>query len=237
MFRKEENRILKTEKKLTNLIYRVNEGYVVSHTIYDLVNDPVYRKLSIKNGKVTGTPLGSRHILPGYWFTVYTATQEALKHVIEAIQCQNQIAQKTKAENGEKVAEAIDRFKSESGIDELHNLLEAFQRNIEAMAFPLSELNIIDTFPKKNVLKRLSQAISAGNYEFIEEDDLMCIFRDEDELCDFQFEARFNVGEFTHFTIDFAKQTVELLRPIVDKHKKVKETVSSLLIGDIFMES
>ena len=237
MFKKGENVFLSTEKCLTNFIFRVNEGYVVSHTIYDLVNDPVYRKLSIKNGKVTGTPLGSRHILPGYWFTVYVAPQESLKNVLEAIRRENQIAQKTKDENGAKVVEAIDKFRSELGVDELHNLLETFQINQEAMMHPLSKLEIVDTFPKKNILKRLSQAISVGNYEFREEDDFICVFHDDDSLCDYHFEARFNVGDFTQFTIDFAKQTIELLRPIVNKHTKVKEAVSSLLIGDIFMEN
>lgn len=237
MFKTEENVFEITEKRLTNFIYRVNEGYVVSHTIYDLVNDHVYRKLSIKNGKVAGTPLGSRHILPGYWFTVYVAPQQSLKSVMDAIRNIKQIVKKTKEDVGAKAVEAIDKFKGDCGVDEIHNLLEEFQRNQEAMMHPLSELKVKDTFPQKNILKRLAESISAGNYEFREEDDLVCVFRDEDSLCDYHFEARFNVGEFTQFTIDFAKQTVELLRPIVRKHKKVKEAISSLLIGDIFMDN
>ena len=237
MFKTEENVFEITEKRLTNLLYRVNERYVVSHTIYDLVNDHVDRKLSIKNGKVAGTPLGSRHILPGYWFTVYVAPQQSLRNVMDAIRNIKQIVKKTKEESGVKVVEAIDKLKGDSGIDEIHNLLVEFQRNQEAMMKPLNELKVIDTFPKKNILKRLAESISVGNYEFREEDDLVCVFRDEDSLCDYYFEARFNVGEFTQFTIDFAKQTVELLRPIVQKHKKVREAVSALLIGDIFMEN
>uniref|UniRef100_A0A7M6DR34 Uncharacterized protein n=1 Tax=Clytia hemisphaerica TaxID=252671 RepID=A0A7M6DR34_9CNID len=228
--------IINTEECLTNFVSRVNDAYVMSHTIYDLVNDSVYRKMTINNGKVAGTPLGSHHILPGYWFTVFVAPQEALKRVFEAIQNEQELVKKMEGKDS-LVTEAFDKFKSEAGVEEMFVLLQTFNTKVEAMAYPLSKLEGIDTFPNKNILKRLCQSISSGNYTFKIENDLMCTFCDEDSLCGYQFKVQFNVADFTQFAIDFAKQMVELLRPIVAKHKNIKEEVSKLLIGDVFMEN
>ena len=217
-------------KCLIKLVCRANDAYVMSHTIHDLVNDPDYRKLAIKNGRIAGAPLGSRHILPGYWFTVFVATQEALKRVFEAIRREKEIASKLVEENGSLISGA--------GIGEMHDLLEKFMVNLEVMTVSLfsSQFEIIDTFPNKNSLKRVTQSIASGNYQFLEDDDLSCKFYDADPLCDYQFEGKVNVAEFTRFSIDFSKEMIELLKPVIEKNRRVKEEVSKLFIGCIFMD-
>ena len=76
----------------------------------------------------------------------------------------------------------------------------------------------------------------SGNYEFDEENDLTCTFTDVDPLCGYQFRATVNVAQFTQFAIDFSKQLIELLRPIVEKHKGLRKEVSKMLIGDVYMD-
>lgn len=226
---------------LTNFVCRANDAYVTSHTIHDLVNDPDYRKLPIKNGRIAGEPLGSRHILPGYWFTVFVATHEALQRVFEAIRHEREMKDKVVEENRSLISEVVDKFKisdDEDGFGEMRELLENFNEKLKAMTVSLfsSEFEIIDNFPNKNTLKRVTQSIASGNYEFLEDDDLSCKFYDEDSLCGYRFEGKVNVAEFTRFSIDFSKEMIELLKPVIEKNKQIKERVSRLLVGCVFMD-
>lgn len=39
------------ESSLMSFVHRVNDAYIASQTIHDLINDSEYQKLVIKNGK------------------------------------------------------------------------------------------------------------------------------------------------------------------------------------------
>ena len=45
------------------------------------------------------------------------------------------------------------------------------------------------------------------------------------------------VAEFNKFAIDFTKQLVELLWPVVQSNGRVKEKVSQMTIGEVFLKT
>lgn len=222
---------MSVEHCLSSFISRVNDAYIMSHTIHDLVNDPDYRKLTIKHGTAAGTPLASKHILPGYWFTVFVATQESYQKVLDGIR-----ALPTGDKETTDVTLGINKgYPQHRGLKEA---LEQFQRDHNALANTLEKFeSYTDTFPQKKPLKRIAQSIACGSYEFHDENDLTCRFSDKDPLCDYSFEATVNVAEFTQFAIDFSKQLVELLRPVIETHKGLQKEVTKMLIGDFYMEN
>lgn len=208
---------------LASFASRVNDAYIMSHTIYDLVNDPDYRRLTIKHGKAAGTPLASRHILPGYWFTVFVATQESLQNVLDTIRSDSP------AEGKETLHE---NFPISRG---LKNAMEQFENEHEKLTNKLDKFEkYTDTFPQKKPIKHIKQSILSGNYEFNDENDLTCRFLDKDPLCDYCFDVTVNVAEFTQFAIDYSKQLVELLRPLIEEHVELQKLVTTMLISDFY---
>lgn len=211
----------------STFICRVNDAYIMSHTIYDLVNDPIYRKLEIKHGKAMGMPLASRHILPGYWFTVFVAPQESIRNTMDAVKRTGRDGENSVVNSAHSIGESPSHVM-------LNNTMETFYLEYEKLISALDKFNagnLIDTFPQQNTFKRIMQSISCGNYSFDDNNDLTCTFIDSDDLCGYRFEATVNVAEFTHVAIDFSKQLVELVRPVVNElNRKDGNKIANLLI-------
>ena len=233
------------ESSLMSFVHRVNDAFITSQTVHDLINDSDYQKLVIKNGKAAGVPLGNRHILPGYWFTVFVAPYESFKRVLDSVK-QDEEAKKSALEKNENLTEedieviqaAIQKFKDSAGSHELQPLIETFRKEIDTLVQSIDKLdtNSKNNFPKENTLKRFTTSIASGSYEFSNDDDLKCTFYDNDALFGYRFESTVKVADFNQLAVDFSQQLVKLLWPIVENNKTIRSEVSRLFIGEIFLQ-
>lgn len=238
--------LMSVESSLLSFINRVNDAYIASHSIHDLISDSDYQKLTIKHGQAHGQPLGNRHILPGYWFSVFVAPYESFKRVLEALRIEDEKLKQTKErffEDGDKetikdeISLATEKFKHIAGHNPLHLLIEKFQTDIECLVSNIEKLDRnVDTFQNKKPLKSITNAISTGSYDFTEEDNLTCTFYENDLFCGKRFETKVKVADLNQFAIDFMKQLAEHLWPIVESNKRIKKEVAQMFIGEVFLK-
>ena len=230
----EEHDVSTVESALVAFFKRVNDAYIASHTIHDLVNDSEYQRLQIKTGKARGVALGNKHLLPGYWFTVFVAPHEAFQRVLNLITTQSEENQQNWDQN---VKHAFDAFKTKTLKHPLTELVSTFRKGMEKIITNISWLqeNSKDSFPNKRPLLRIVASISSGNYDFSEESDLTCTFHDADTLCGYKFEAKLNVAEFNQLAIDFTKEMTAHLKDFSEHNKTMQKELSKLFIGEIFL--
>ena len=156
------NDLMSVESSLVSFLHRVNDAYIASHTIHDLVNDSDYQKLLIKNGKAAGLLLGNRHLLPGYWFTVFVAPYESFQRVLESLRVESEEREKQAAEflqennnnndMTQEVKKAAEKFKVLAGIHSLQPLVENFQIEIDVI---MGTINILDETSNSFQIKNL----------------------------------------------------------------------------------
>ena len=226
------------DSSLISFMNRINEAYIASQTVNNLITDSNYRRLVIKNGKAAGIPLGNQCILPGYWFTVFVATYESFRHVLETIRAEkerNEISEKetfkVDVENRDEKTKTFLKQKCQ-----LVRILETFEIELENLlcVFSIQEDRSCRTTLSKKSLQHVMNSIVSGTYEFSDsEEDMICSFFDDNFLCGYRFEAKVVVADFNKFSIDFAKHLVELSRPIVEHKKEIKEAVASMIIGEV----
>ncbi len=189
-----------------SFIDRINDGYVSGLTIHSLINDYDYQKLTIKGGKAVGTPLGNRHILPGYWFTVFNAPFEALDRVTECVRMER-----------ERDNNHVTRNEFWTATDSLKRDFELLLINVTP---PLRVT--VDSYPSKKPLVHIKNAILHGYYDFREENgNVLVTFMDYDQLCGYQFTASLAVTVFNQFASEFLDQMSKLLCGIIEKHEGI----------------
>ena len=204
-----------------SFIERINDGYITGHTINSLITDSDYQRLTIRNGRAVGTPLGNRHILPGYWFTVLIAPFESLQRVIECVKIERD--QKNTNNNIED--------------NEIWHLIDEVKKEFDEQLLPISPPISVreDTFPNKKPLAHIRNAISHGCYELSDVDgNAMVTFTDYDQLCGYQFVASIEVTILNKFASEFSLRMSEILYPVIEKRKGVAKMVQQLSLKDMF---
>ncbi len=207
-----------SKSSFVSFIDRINDGYVSGLTINNLINDNDYQKLTVKSGKAVGTPLGNRHILPGYWFTVFNAPFEALDRVMECVRIERE-----QVENGGK-------------LDELWTSAEKLKKDFELLLVNVTPpLDIkIDSFPSKKPLMHIKNAIAHGHYDLSEVNgNVLVSFIDYDHLCGYQFIASLKVTVFNRFASEFLDKMSELVCGVIEKQKGLASLVKQMFLNEM----
>ena len=243
MFSERKAQALMTiENAVLAFINRINDAYVLGHTVHDLINDYEYQKLQIKHGPASGMRLGNQHILPGYWFTVFVAPYESLENLLSIVLTEKQAMEEERAnieasEENRSIMTAVERFKN-SYHESLIKSVEKFKTDLDVLMVSIDPLvrSSMDSFPNKRPLKRFKTAVATGSYNLSEDidGDVVCTFYENDVLCGYRFEVTTKVATFNQFCMDFIKQMAEMLWPLVEGHKKIGEQVSNMIIGEVF---
>ena len=209
-----------------SFIERINDGYIAGHTINSLITDTDYQRLTIKSGRAVGTPLGNRHLLPGYWFTVLIAPFESLERVIQCARIErdqiksNQIKSKNNIKENE-IWQLIDELKKE------------FDENLMMISPPVRVKE--DTFPNKKPLVHIKNAISHGCYELSDVDGNATVtFTDYDQLCGYQFVASIEVTLLNKFAGEFSLKMSEIIYPVIEKRKSIAKMVQQLSLKEMY---
>ena len=203
-----------------SFIERINDGYIAGHTINSLITDSEYQKLTIKNGRAVGTPLGNRHLLPGYWFTVLIAPFESLDRVLECVKIERDQMNTNNNSEDSGIWQLIDEVKKE------------FDEQLMTISPPLSVQE--DTFPNKKPLVHIRNAISHGCYELSDVDgNAIVTFTDYDQLCGYHFIASIEVTILNKFASEFSLRMSEILYPVIEKRKGIAKMVQKLSLKDI----
>ena len=204
-----------------SFIERINDGYIAGHTINSLITDNDYQRLTIKNGRAIGTPLGNRHLLPGYWFTVLIAPFESLDRVLECVRIERDQSTNNNISN----------------VNEMWQLIEEVKKEFDEQLMTLSPpINIReDSFPNKKPLVHIKNAISHGCYELSDVNGNATVtFTDYDQLCGYQFVASIEVTVLNKFANEFSLRMSEILYPVVEKRKSIAKMVQQLSLKDMF---
>eukprot|EP00794_Sanderia_malayensis_P005441 gene5441-6120_t len=201
-----------------SFIDRINDGYVSGLTINNLINDSEHQKLTIKSGKAIGTPLGNRHILPGYWFTVFNAPFESLDRVMECVR--------------------LERDQLKDGVKpvELWASVESLKKDFEMLLINvIPPLDIkVDSFPSKKPLAHIKNAIAHGYYDISElNGNALVTFIDYDHLCGYQFIASLQVTVFNRFASEFLNKMSELVCGVIEKHKDIASLVKKMFLKEM----
>eukprot|EP00112_Aurelia_sp_Birch-Aquarium-sp1_P005962 Seg167.8 transcript_id=Seg167.8/GoldUCD/mRNA.D3Y31 product="hypothetical protein" protein_id=Seg167.8/GoldUCD/D3Y31 len=203
-----------------SFLERINDGYVSGHTINSLITDTDYQRLTIKNGKAVGTPLGNRHILPGYWFTVLIAPFEALDRVIDCVRIEHERDVESN-NNDDDLWQLADDIKAE------------FEQLLLKVCPPIDVRE--DTFPNKKPLVHMRNAIAHGCYDLSEVNgNVQVTFTDYDQLCGYYFTASIAVTILNKFASEFLLQMSELLYPMIEKHKRISKMVQKVARKNMF---
>ena len=200
-----------------SFVDRINDAYVAGLTIHDLITDNDYQRLTVKHGKAVGTPLGNRHMLPGYWFTVFVAPFESLQRLMECVRIEKEQNDKHKTM---ALWESAERLR-----DDIDILLASID--------PEGAVEV-DTFPNKKPLLHVKNAIGHGSYDFGEIDgDVTVTFHDYDQLCGYQFVGKVTVSKFNRFASDFLNRVSELLYPLIERHREIAAGVEKMQFAEI----
>lgn len=207
-----------TNSAFLSFIDRINDGYVSGLTINNLITDIDYQRLTIKNGKAIGTPLGNRHMLPGYWFTVFVAPFEALDRVMECVRIEREEGNSSGKVN--KLWQSAEKLKND--FDAL--LLEVYP--------PLDVK--VDSFANKKPLVHIKNAIAHGCYDLSEVNgNVLVTFTDYDQLCGYQFTASLAVTVFNRFAGEFLVRLSELLCPVIEKHIDIATSIQQFCLKEM----
>ena len=214
-----------------SFIERINDGYIAGHTINSLITDNEYQRLTVRNGKAIGTPLGNKHILPGYWFTVLIAPFEAFDRVLECVRLERE---NTENNNNNNNNQANSNTDSNNDLWQLtDDIKKEFDELFSKIAPPLDVKE--DTFPNKKPLIHIRNAISHGCYDLGEVNgDAFVTFTDYDQLCGYQFVASIAVTILNKFASEFLYRICEVLYSMIERCKGVAKMVQTVSMKELF---
>lgn len=216
-----------------SFIERINDGYISGHTINSLITDSDYQRLTIRSGKAIGTPLGNRHLLPGYWFTVLIAPFESLERVIDCVRIEKE--QQSGVDNNKNEHHCNSKTSRQSELWQLVDEVKAkFEQQLMSICLPVDTKE--DTFPNKRPLLHITNAISHGCYAIDDVNGNATVtFTDYDQLCGYQFIASIEVTVLNKFASEFSLRMSEILYPMIEKHKNIARMVQKLSLKELFL--